>query len=286
MNIFLETTWLVALSTKKVILLFFFFIVSFNWFNQSSKTAFVIHAFLLCFHVTGRLSGVTLFCLKARCLVALPMTSGFNFSPVALQHNMMLSLSVANLPPLYDSRLKTIDFLFCEQLLSTEFIMECSFFLMFAIVVFDTPYCSASLRWLSPFCMRSRTSVFCCKLSFVCNFPLAIFTLMHGQYSTVYCITTNTLRTTENNVGYSALTDWLIYHVVWYRVLNFCLFCWLVYFLLLQLCMYSTFHQWTLYILEGERPYDSSAKNRSSETRHNIWLAWSTTMVNIGRYKQ
>jgi len=61
----------------------------------------------------------------------------------------------------------------------------------------------------------------------------------------MYCITTNTLCTTENNARYSALTDWLIYHVVWFRVLNFCLFCWLVNFLLLQLCTYSTFHQWT-----------------------------------------
>src|SRR5215469_15440504 len=108
---FLETTWLVALSTKRMILLFLFFIVSFNSFNQSSKIAVVIHAFLLCFHVTGRLSGVALFCLKARCLAALPMMSGFSFSPVALQHNMMLSLSLANFPPLHDSPLKTIDFL-------------------------------------------------------------------------------------------------------------------------------------------------------------------------------
>jgi len=43
---------------------------------------------------------------------------------------------------------------------------------------------------------------------------------------------------TENNVRYNALTDWLICHVVWFCVLNFCLFCWLVNFLLLQLCMY------------------------------------------------
>src|SRR5215475_14413856 len=101
--------------------------------------------------------------------------------------------------------------------------------------------------------MRSRTSLFCCKLSSVCNFRLAIFSLMQVQYSTMYCITTNTLCTTENNVRYSALTDWLIYHVVWFRVLNFCLFCWFVNFLLLPLRMYSIFHQRTLYILEGER---------------------------------
>ena len=135
-------------------------------------------------------------------------------------------------------------FLFCEQLLSTECIMEYSFFLMFAIV-FDMPCCSASLCWLSPFCMHSRTSLFCCKLSSVCNFHLAIFSLMQVQYSRMYCITTNTLCMTENNVRYSALTDWLIYHIAWFRVLNLCLFCWLVNFLLLQLCMYSTFHQWT-----------------------------------------
>jgi len=134
-------------------------------------------------------------------------------------------------------------FLFCEQLLSTEFMMECSFFLMLSNVVFDTPYCSARLRWLSPFCMRSRTSLFCCNLSSVCNFRLAIFSLMQVKYSTMYCITTNTLCTTENNVRYSAPTDWLIYHVVSFRVLNFCLFCCFVNFLLLQLCMYSTFHQ-------------------------------------------
>jgi hypothetical protein len=85
----LETTWLVALSTNRMILLFFFFIVSFNSFNQSSKTAVVIHAVLLCFHVTGGLSGVTLFYLNARGLAALPMMSGFSFSPVALQHNMI-----------------------------------------------------------------------------------------------------------------------------------------------------------------------------------------------------
>ena len=54
----------------------------------------------------------------------------------------------------------------------------------------------------------------------------------------MYCITTNTLCTTQNNVRYSALTDRLIYHLVWFRVLNFCLFCWLVNFILLQLCMY------------------------------------------------
>ena len=58
------------------------------------------------------------------------------------------------------------------------------------------------------------------------------------KYSRMYCITTNTLCTTENSIHYSALTDWLIYHVVWFRVLNFCLFCWLVNSLLLQLCMY------------------------------------------------
>jgi len=74
---------------------------------------------------------------------------------------------------------------------------------------------------------------------------------------------------TENNVRYSALTDWLICHILWVPVFNFCLFCWLFNFLLLQLCTYSTFHQRTLYILEGERPYDSSTKKRSSETRHN-----------------
>ena len=121
------------------------------------------------------------------------------------------------------------------------------------------------------------------------NFHLAIFSVMQVQYSTMYCTTTNTLCTTESNVRYSALTDWLIYHIVWFRVLNFCLFCWLINFLLLQLCMYITFHQWTLYILEGERPYDSSTKKRSSETditTCSIWLAWSTTMANIGRYKQ
>jgi len=92
---FLETTWLVALSTKRMILLFFFFIVSFNWFNQSSETAVVIHAFLLCFHVTGRLSGVTLFCLKARGLAALPVTSGLNFSPSTKKRSCEMILVVS-----------------------------------------------------------------------------------------------------------------------------------------------------------------------------------------------
>ena len=70
-------------------------------------------------------------------------------------------------------------------------------------------------------CMRSRTSLFCCKLSSVCNFRLAIFSLMQVQYSTMYCITTKTLCTTENNVHYSALTDWPIYHVAWFRTVPF-----------------------------------------------------------------
>jgi hypothetical protein len=127
--------------------------------------------------------------------------------------------------------------------------------------------------------MRSRTSLFCCKLSSVCNFHLAIFSLIQVQYSTMYCITTNTLCITENNVRYIALTDRLIYHMAWFCVLNFCLFCWLINFLLLRLCMYSTFHQWTLYILEGEQPYDSSTKKRSSKMRHNndlLHFAWET----------
>ena len=43
-----------------------------------------------------------MFYLKARALAVMPMTSGFNFSPVALQHNMMLILSLANLPHLHE----------------------------------------------------------------------------------------------------------------------------------------------------------------------------------------
>jgi hypothetical protein len=115
---------------------------------------------------------------------------------------------------------------------------------------------------------------------------LAIFSLMQVQYPTMYCITTNTLRTTENNVRYSALADWLIYHVVWCRVLNFCLIRWFVNFLLLPLCMYSTFHQWTLYILEGERPYDSNTKTRSSETRHDDLLHLTGLKYCHGQYRQ
>ena len=52
-----------------------------------------------------------MFCLKARGLAALPIMSGFSFSPVALQHYMMLSLPLVNLPPLHDSPLKTTNFL-------------------------------------------------------------------------------------------------------------------------------------------------------------------------------
>ena len=150
----------------------------------------------------------------------------------------------------------------------------------------DTPCCLASLRWLSPFCMCSRTSLFCRKLGSVCNFRLAIYSLMQVQYSTMYCITTNTLWTTENNVRYSALTSWFIYHVFWFRNLNFCLFCWLVNFLLLQLCMYSTFHQWTLYILEGEWPYNLSMRKQSSETRHNDLLHLTGLKYYHGQYGQ
>jgi hypothetical protein len=55
-----------------------------------------------------------------------------------------------------------------------------------------------------------RTSLFCCKLSSICNFRLAIFSLMQ-----VGCTTTNTLCTIENNIRCnSTLTDWLIYHIV------------------------------------------------------------------------
>ena len=87
-------------------------------------------------------------------------------------------------------------FLFCEQLVSTAFIMECSFFLMFLIVVFDTPYCSASLRWL-----HSRTSLFCCKLSSVCNFRLAILSLMQVSYNTVCTIENNVCLTVHWQTG-------------------------------------------------------------------------------------
>jgi len=38
---------------------------------------------------------------------------------------------------------------------------------MFAFVVFDTPYCSESLRWLSPFCMTVLTGVRRAKISVV-----------------------------------------------------------------------------------------------------------------------
>ena len=44
---------------------------------------------------------------------------------------------------------------------------------------------------------------------------------MQVQYSTMYCITPNTLRMTENNVHYSALTDWIIYYVAWFRTVPF-----------------------------------------------------------------
>ena len=160
-------------------------------------------------------------------------------------------------------------FLFCEQLLSTEFIMECSFFLIFAIIVFDTPYCLAKLRWLSPFCMRSRTSLFCCKLSSVCKFRLALFSLMQVQYSTMYCITTNTMCTIENNVRYNALTDWLIYHVAWFPTVPFTS----------ELYPYLNENGRTI----RARKSDTA---RRDITTCSIWLAWSTTMVNIGRYKQ
>jgi hypothetical protein len=122
----------------------------------------------------------------------------------------------------------------------------------------------------SPFCMRSRTSLFCCKLSSVCNFHLAIFSLMQVQYSTMYCITTNTLYMTENNVRYSALTDWLIYHVTWFRTVPF------------------TSAVFTYWKENGHtiRARKSNPARRDITTTFSTWLPWSTTMVNIGRYKQ
>ena len=124
----------------------------FNKFNKSTKTAVVIHAFLLCFHVTGRLSGVTLFCLKARGLAASPIRWVVLTSPssTAAQHDAQS--------------------LFSE--LAT-----------FAWFPFEN-------HWLtftpSPFCMRSRTSLLCCKLSSVCNFRLAIFSLMQAFHNVLY----------------------------------------------------------------------------------------------------
>ena len=130
-------------------------------------------------------------------------------------------------------------FLFCEQLLSTEFIMERSFFLMCGIAELLSLTCHTVRQayadsYLSVCAAKLHFSIVNSVLFATSTWPFSAWC----KYSTMYCVTTNTLCTIENNVRYSALMDWLIYHIVWFRVLNFCLFCWLINFLLLQLCMY------------------------------------------------
>jgi hypothetical protein len=86
----------------------------------------------------------------------------------------------------------------------------------------------------------------------------------------MYCMTTNTLCTAENNVRYSALTYWLIYHEAWFRTVPF------------------TSELYT-YWKENSRMIRAWKIDRArwdTTTTCSIWLASSTTMIIIDRYKQ
>jgi hypothetical protein len=80
----------------------------------------------------------------------------------------------------------------------------------------------------------------------------------------MYCITTNTLCTKQiTYVTVHWQTGFLSRSLV--SCFEF-LFILLARQLSSSTTMHCTFHQWTLHILEGERPYDSSRKKRSCET--------------------
>jgi hypothetical protein len=54
--------------------------------------------------VNRQMFGSVHFCLNTRGRAALPVTKGFNFSPVALQQKRTLNLSLESFPPLHFSR--------------------------------------------------------------------------------------------------------------------------------------------------------------------------------------
>jgi hypothetical protein len=80
---------------------FVLFTTQFSSSGHSTTIVWVIHAFLL-EHQSTRRCLVSICCfLNASARAALPVTRGFNFSPVALQQKRTLNLSLDSLPPLY-----------------------------------------------------------------------------------------------------------------------------------------------------------------------------------------
>ena len=80
---------------------FVLFTTQFSSSGHSSTTVWVIHAFLL-EHQSTRRCLVPICCsLNASARAALPVTRGFNFSPVALQQKRTPNLSLDSLPPLH-----------------------------------------------------------------------------------------------------------------------------------------------------------------------------------------
>jgi hypothetical protein len=97
------TQWLVALTTGSKIFRFCLLITWFRSSSNASKIACVIHAFLFEFQRTGRCLVSVRCSLNAQGRAALPMTRGFNFSPVALQQKRTLHPSLESFRPLHFS---------------------------------------------------------------------------------------------------------------------------------------------------------------------------------------